>query len=182
VPSDPQVVLSKLDVRLRIPTASPPSTTNTNPWVSQTLSNPIEALSQSTLIRNRIACYQRSLLTLLFEIVIVLAKGTERMAHEMTLFSAEVRTFRAANEALSKRRRAKEACIRQGGALIVEDAQDIIAQRDVDEQVRRDLYIESSNRQEGQLSKRYWSTCNKARHNARTCQADIDICTSSDSE
>jgi hypothetical protein len=93
VPFDPQVVLSKLDVRLRTLTASLPSTTNANPWVSQTPSNPIEALSQSTLVRNRIARYQGSLLTLLFEIVIALAKGTERIAYEMTLLSAKVRTL-----------------------------------------------------------------------------------------
>ena len=49
------------------------------------------------------------------------------MAHEMTLLSAKVRTLRAANEALSKRRRAKKARVRQGGALTIEDAQDIIA-------------------------------------------------------
>jgi len=41
-----------------------------------------------------------------------LAKGTERMAYEMTLLSAEVHVFRAANEALSKRRRAKKTYIR----------------------------------------------------------------------
>jgi hypothetical protein len=40
----------------------------------------------------------------------------------MTLLSTKVRTLRAANEALSKRRRAKKARIRQGDALIVEDA------------------------------------------------------------
>jgi hypothetical protein len=34
------------------------------------------------------------------------------MAHEMTLLSAEVRTLRAANEALSKRRRAKKTRVR----------------------------------------------------------------------
>ncbi len=55
------------------------------------------------------------------------------MAYEMTLLSAEVRILRAANEALSKRRRAKKARIRQGGILIIEDAQDLMAQRDVDE-------------------------------------------------
>jgi hypothetical protein len=72
------------------------------------------------------------LLTLLFQIVAALAKGTERMAHKMTLLSAKVRTLRAANKALSKRRRAKKACVRQGGALTIKDAQDIIAQKDVD--------------------------------------------------
>ena len=57
------------------------------------------------------------------------------MAHEMTLLSTEVCTLQAANEALSKRCRAKKARICQGGALTVEDAQDIIAQKDVDEHV-----------------------------------------------
>jgi hypothetical protein len=40
----------------------------------------------------------------------------------MTLLSAEVRTLRAANEVLSKRRRAKKTRVRQGGALTIEDA------------------------------------------------------------
>ena len=48
-----------------------------------------------------------------------------------------MRTLRAANEALSKRRRAKKARVREGGALIVEDAQDIIAQEDVDKWISR---------------------------------------------
>jgi len=62
-----------------------------------------------------------------------LAKGIKRLAHELTFVNAELRTLRVANEALSKRRRAKKACVRQGGALTIEDAQDIIAQKDVDE-------------------------------------------------
>ncbi len=45
----------------------------------------------------------------------------------MTLLLAEVRTLRAANKALSKRRRAKKTRIRQGGALTIEDAQDVLA-------------------------------------------------------
>ncbi|KFY19868.1 hypothetical protein V493_07812, partial [Pseudogymnoascus sp. VKM F-4281 (FW-2241)] len=134
VPFDPQAVLSKLDVKLRTPTPSSPSTVNTTPWVSQTPSNPTEALSQTTLVRNRIARHQGSSPTPLFKTVVALAKGTERLAHENTLLSAEVRSLRSANEALSKRRRAKKARVREGGALIVEDAQDIIAQEDVDEQ------------------------------------------------
>jgi DDE superfamily endonuclease len=122
VPFNPQAVLLKLDVKLRTPTPSRPSTANTTPWVSQTPSNPTEALSQTTLIRNRIACHQGSSPTLLFEIVIALAKGIERLAHENTLLSAEVRTLRAANKALSKRYRAKTSRVHQGGALTIEDA------------------------------------------------------------
>ena len=39
----------------------------------------------------------------------------------MTLLSTEVRILRVANEALSKRRRAKKARVRQGSTLIIED-------------------------------------------------------------
>lgn len=121
VPFDPQAVISKLDVKLRTPTPTGPPSSDANPWVSQTPSNPTEALSQTTLVRNRIARHQGSSPTPLFETVATLAKGTERMAHEIIHLSAKVRTLRAANEALSKRRRAKKARIRQGGALTVED-------------------------------------------------------------
>ncbi|KFZ24823.1 hypothetical protein V502_00698, partial [Pseudogymnoascus sp. VKM F-4520 (FW-2644)] len=89
VPFDLQAVLSKLDVKLRTPTPSRLSTANTTPWVSQTPSNPTEALSQTTLVRNRIARHQGSSPTPLFETVVALAKGTERLAHENTLLSAE---------------------------------------------------------------------------------------------
>jgi hypothetical protein len=99
----------------------------------------------------------------------------------MTLLSAKVRTLRKANKALSKRRRAKKTRVRQGGALTVEDAQDIIAQKDVDEQIRRDERAARGSRGEGQPSGRRCRTCGKAGHNARTCQEDIDISSSSDS-
>jgi hypothetical protein len=144
--------------------------------------NPTEALSQSTLVRNRIARYQGSSPTPIFETVVVLAKGTERLAHEVTLLIAENYTLRVANEALSKRRRAKKTRVRQGGTLTIEDTQDIIAQKDVDEQVRRDVRTERGNRGEGQPSKRRYGTYGKASHNARTYQEDIDMSSLSNSE
>jgi hypothetical protein len=96
-------------VKLRTPEPSRPSTATFLPWVSQTPLNPTKALLQTTLVRNRIAYYQGSSLTLLFKIVAALAKGIEQMAYKITLLSAKVRTLRAANKALSKRRRAKKA-------------------------------------------------------------------------
>jgi DDE superfamily endonuclease/helix-turn-helix, Psq domain len=182
VPFDPQVVISKLDVKLRTPTPTGSPSVNANAWVSQTPKNPTEALSQTTLVKDRIARHQGSSPTPIFQTVAALAKGTERLAHEVTLLSAEVRTLRAANEALSKRRRAKKARLRQGGALNVENARDILAQKDKDKQVRRDLHAEGVNRKEGQLSGRRCGICGKAGHNSRTCQEDLEVSRSSDSE
>jgi hypothetical protein len=181
VPFNPQAVLSKLDVKLRTPVHSRPSTANSNPWISQTPSNPTEALLQSTLVKNRIVCHQGSSPTPIFETVKALAKGTEILAHEVTLMGAELRALRAANEALSKRRRAKKNRIRQGGALTIEDAQDIIAQKDVNEQVRRDVREMGGRREEGQPSGRRCGTCGKPGHNARTCEENIDISSSLES-
>ena len=91
------------------------------------------------------------------------------MAYKMTLLSAKVRSLRAANEALSKRRRAKKTRIRQGGALTVEDTQDIIAQKEAEEQVRCDSRKERASYREGYSSTRRYRACEKPGHNARTC-------------
>ncbi|OAF54227.1 hypothetical protein VC83_09547 [Pseudogymnoascus destructans] len=68
----------------------------------------------------------------------------------MTLLSAEVRTLRAANEALSKRRRAKKSRVRQGCALSVGDAHDDLSQRAVTEQINREKRSGGVGRNEGQ--------------------------------
>jgi hypothetical protein len=182
IPFDPQVVISKLDVKLRTPTPVGPPSIDADPWVSQTPHNPMEALSQTTLVRDRIARHQGSSPTPLFQTVASLAKGTERLAHELTLVNAELRTLRAANEALSKRRRAKKNRIRQGGALTVEDAHDIMAQDEVNEQIRRDRRSRGVNREEGISTARRCGTCGKTGHNARTCQEVVDTSSLSESE
>jgi hypothetical protein len=64
------------------------------------------------LVRDHIARHQESSPTSLFQTVAALAKGTERLAYELTLVNAKLRILRAANKALSKRRRAKKNCIR----------------------------------------------------------------------
>ena len=121
MPFNPQAVISKLDMRLRTPNPSTPPPADTNPWVSQTPYNATNALSQLTLVKNRIARHQGSSPTPIFETIAALAKGTEILAYKITLLLAEVRILRAVNKALSKRRRAKKTRVRQGGALTIED-------------------------------------------------------------
>ena len=93
----------------------------------------------------------------------------EILAYKMTLISAKLRILRAVNEALSKRRRAKKNRIRQGGALTIEDIYDILAQEEVDEQIRRNKRSRGGRQNEGQLSARRYGNCGKTSHNARTC-------------
>ena len=97
-----------------------------------------------------------------------MVKGTEILAHEVTLLIAEVRTLRKANEALSKRRRAKKTRVRQGGALTIEDVQDVLAQKEVEEQARRDKRSKGGRQNKGQPSRRRYSTYGKTGHNIRT--------------
>ena len=54
VPFDPQVIISKLDIKLRTPTPTGPPSIDADPWVSQMPRNPIDALLQTTLVKNRI--------------------------------------------------------------------------------------------------------------------------------
>ena len=96
--------------------------------------------------------------------------------------TAENRILRKANKALSKRRRAKKSRVRQGGTLTIEDALDILAQKDAEEQVRRDKRSREGGQNEGQSTTRRCSTYGKTGHNTRTCQEAIEISSLSDSE
>src|SRR3954453_13852180 len=57
VPFDPEVVISKLDIKLR--TLIPPPVDNI-PWKPKILSNTLELASQNQLIKEKIVCYQDS--------------------------------------------------------------------------------------------------------------------------
>jgi hypothetical protein len=104
------------------------------------------------------------------------------LAHENTLLATKVRTLRKANEALSKRRRARKNRIRQGGVLTIEDVHDILAQEEVNEQIRRDKRSGGVRQNEGQSGARRCGNYGKTSHNARTCQEDVDMSSLSDSE
>jgi hypothetical protein len=87
------------------------------------------------LVRDRITCYQGSSFIPFFQTIAVLAKGIERLAYELTLANTELYIFRVANKVFSKRRRTKKNHICQGGALIIEEAHDIIAQNEINKQI-----------------------------------------------
>jgi len=181
VPFDPEKVISQLDVRLMTPTPSNSRPGSAHTWVSKTPNNPTEAFSQSTLIKTRISRHQNSSSTEILRAVDVLAKGTLIM-HKMALMQAEIRDLRAANEALSKRRRAKKQRLRQGGSLSVQNAQDIQGQREVEVQFKEETQAGSSRKSRTETRARRCGNCGEPGHNARTCQVVVETSKEDNSE
>ena len=60
------------------------------------------------------------------------------------MLKAENQTLRQANQALSKRRRAKKMRLQQGGSLSQQEAQDLQDERDIVQQVEQELKASSS--------------------------------------
>lgn len=170
VPYDPQRVLSKLDVRLRTPTPPAALPEIRQPWVSKTPQNAHEAGSQSEHIRNRISTHQNSSPTSIIAALDQFSKGATAIMHRVALLEAETSALRKANEALSKRRRAKKTRVRLGGSLTVQDAQDLLDQKDLDEQIKKEER-QSGGRGRGARTKApRCSNCGGTGHNVRTCQ------------
>jgi DDE superfamily endonuclease len=60
IPFDPERVISALDLKLRTPTPQNSRPSTAQPWTSQTPSNPMQAISQSSFIKERIVRHQDS--------------------------------------------------------------------------------------------------------------------------
>jgi hypothetical protein len=93
--------------------------------------------------------------------------------HQMTLLTTEVNTLRHANEALSKRRRVKKTRLRLGGALNIEEAQELVNQRALEEQIRQESRQSRRSGEGGRTKERTCSRCKQPGHNKRRCQAPI---------
>jgi len=170
VPYNPQAVLSKLDVKLRTPTPTGPPLPEADPWVSQTPQTSTDAILQSAHVQGRIAQHQGSSPTTIFSAVKQLAKGTEQIAQRMVLMEGELRSLRKANEALAKRRRAKRTRIQAGGALTIEDAQRLVAQKEKNKGGVGERSAKGGPSEAGPSAARRCGGCGKAGHNIRTCQ------------
>jgi hypothetical protein len=96
--------------------------------------------------------------------------------------SAEIRTLRVANKALSKRRKAKKARVYEKNAFTVKDTQDLLSQKDTEKQAQRNLRTEGGRKKKGQPLIRRYSTCGETGHNARTYQDIIVVLGLLDSE
>lgn len=182
IPYNPNRVLSQLDIQLRTPTPPGPSLDLTTYWVSKTPQNPIEATSQIELIKNRIINHLNSSPTSMLQAVDQFAKGTKAIMHQMALLHREVNSLRKANEALSKRRRAKKACIYLGGSLSIQDAEDLLDQKAVNDQVTQETQLGGGSVRGGRTKLRCYGLCGKPGHNSRTCKEAVELSDSTASD
>ncbi len=110
-----------------------------------------------------------------------LAKATVSVSHRLTLLTGEVKALREANEALSKRRRAKRTRLQDSGPLTGEEASKLLAEKGVAEEDGRDEVVEGGSSKRRKMGARLCGICRKTGHNARTCSEAEDMDDLSDS-
>lgn len=103
-----------------------------------------------------------------------MGKGIEAMAHSVTLLTAENHTLQKANEALSKRRRAKKSRVYHGDALPVQSARTIVAHKETEKQQGQGVGENRGSNDERPATIRRCRKCGKPGHNIRTCQVELE--------
>ncbi|KAF2745975.1 hypothetical protein M011DRAFT_404980, partial [Sporormia fimetaria CBS 119925] len=119
-----------------------------------------------TLLRDRIRKHQGSSPSPIIEMVEQLRKGTEIILHSQTLLAARVVQLEASNKAASERKSRKKRRIQNGGDLSKQEAEELIAQLDVEGEMRESRARTSV----GKQRKSHCRRCGETGHNSRTCK------------
>jgi len=104
-----------------------------------------------------------------------LTKGTIAVMHKVALLRSEVSSLRKANEALSKRRRAKRTRVQLGGSLTLQDAMDLLGPGAVGGEGAQETQADGSSAGGVRTRVRCCSMYGKPGHNARTCQEAAEV-------
>jgi hypothetical protein len=169
VPHNPEVVLSKPEVKPRTPT--PPALEPTL-WQPKTPSNAWEIEAQTTLLIRRIRDHKSSSPNSIIKMVLQVKKGSTLKVHSHTLLEARIASLEEANQAASERRKRKKKRIQKGGTLSQAEAEDIVRQRDVEAQLEAERRQERVRIGSSAGSIRRCKNCGEAGHNKRTCKRD----------
>ena len=102
--------------------------------------------------------------------------------YEVAFLRIEVSVLRKANEGLSKRRRAKKTRVRLGGSLTVQEAQDLLDQKAVGEQLAQEGRRNGGGAGGSRTKIQCCGVCGKPGHNARTCKEAAESSDSSVSD
>ena len=173
VPINAQIVLDRLEVRLRTPPAPPPQET---PWQSKTPTNTHEFGSQSKLVSNS---FTRSPVTAQAGFS-QLVKGAELMLHQNALLAARNSELEEQLAVMTKRKTRKRKQIQHGGTIEYGEAAAQVA-TEASVAARRSKKARGGDHQErAQPTVRRCGNCGRTGHNARTCKKDAEISSESD--
>ena len=103
-----------------------------------------------------------------------LTKGTMAVMHQVALLRSENAALRKANEALSKRRRAKRTRVQLGGSLTLQDAMDLLGPGAVGGEGAQETQADGGGTGGGRPKVRCCGVCGKPGYNARTCQEAVE--------
>ena len=173
VPINAQVVLDRLEVRLRTPPAPPLQETL---WQSKTPSNTHEFGSQSQLVSDS---FTRSPVTAQAGFS-QLIKGGELMLHQNALQAARITELEEQLAVITKRKARKRKRLQHGGTLEYGEAAAQVAAEAAVATERSKKARSSGDQERAQPALRRCGNCEGTGHNARTCKKDIEVSSESD--
>ena len=173
VPTNAQVVLDRLEVRLRTPPAPPLLGT---PWQSKTPSNTHEFGSQSRLVSDSFIRSPTTAQAGFSQLI----KGGEQMLHQNALQAARIAELEEQLAVMTRRKSRKRKQIQHGGTLEYGPAASRVA-AEASVAAQPSKKTRSARSQEGtQSTQRRCGNCGGTGHNARTCQKDTEASSESD--
>ena len=113
--------------------------------------------------------HQGSSPTTIFSAVIKMAIGNDSIAHQLTLVEDQLKTLKKANKALSKRQRAKQTCIQEGGTCTRDAAAVLIATKEAKQSKRQKRSRGEGDEEASSSASQCCRKCRQAGHNVRTC-------------
>jgi hypothetical protein len=173
VPANAQVVLDRLEVRLRTP---PEPLLPETPWQSKTPSNTHEFGSQSKLVRESFA---RSPVTASSSFS-QLVKGAEHMLHQAVLLATRNTELEEQLAVITKRKTRKRKRIQQGVTIEYGEAAAQVAAEASVAAERSKKARGGGDQERAQPALRRCSNCRGIGHNARTCKKDTETSSESD--
>ena len=98
-----------------------------------------------------------------------MAVGNDSIAYWLTFVEDWLKTLEKANEALSKRRRAKQTRIQEGGTCTGDAAAVLIAAKEAKQSKRQKRSRGEGDEEASSSASRCCRKCGQAGHNVRTC-------------
>ena len=160
IPFNPDRVLSSLTVTK---TPSPPSTSHgpqSSPWTSGTPKNLVDLAKQAQLVKDMLYQTQGPI-----EPISKVVKACQLSMSGTVLLAQRVTELEATVEHLQQKKRRRRRQLQNGGVLTVQEAQQLIAQRDLPSQ----RVIQQSEQQTTQRALPTCSRCGSQEHTARRC-------------